>query len=944
MAITECKYAFPLYADVSIVNFTCRVGEIVLRGIVKEKFRTKERFDEAVARGETAGLLEVSPDASDVFSTKLGNIPAGESIFVEISDIGELKSSDGDGVRFTIPTNIAPRYGAISNNWQRRFSSDAAPSSAQSDGFIKIVVDIDIPDGSLLTGVQSPSHPIAIAMGTLSTAMSAEPAMSKASATLALGSAVLEKDFVLIVQSKVAALPKALLETHPYISNQSALMATLVPRFTLPPTTSRPEIVFVADRSGSKRHNIPMLIDAMKVFLKSMAGGVKFNICSFGSSYSFLWPKSKTYDADTLKQASHHLQTFAANMGSTETFAAIKATIEQRWTDIALEVMLLTDGDIWRQNELFIYLNEQVEASKDNIRVFPLGIGSGVSHALIERVARAGNGFAQAVQQGERLDTSVVRMVRGALSPHITNYSLEVKYEKTDNDFEIIEMVAEGMSVLLNDVEAPEKKATISLFDTNAEPDKHDLNLGAARFPQIPTSKLLQAPHKIPTLFASSRTTVPLELEIPIEVLEEKSETIHQLAAKKASQDLEEGRGWMYDARDQNLSLIKDMFPSSFDDSVKKEAVRLGETFQVAGKWCSFVAVGADDEEIKTRRAKEALHETSTGGEMKARIGVINSIANMVGDSTLTSAYNASFFAEPLVENLAGLQDFDVESFLDQDSGMNPSGFDQHGGLNDVATNGTCPPILDSTHGEGNHALQGYEMQLMLLEQQSRRRSLRQQAPQFDLASQTYPSQMYSQPPLQRIALVQQSQSQPPISKGEAPRTHSVSESINSSIDYEEDLSPIDPVSVSTPYSPASPIEQGPTLTGSFTRQLVTASYMGSVQGYSADYAPDRQFSHNLAFDKLHALIELQNFDGSWPTDQLEKINAIVGNLIDQNQKGESETLWLTAIVAYMETKMSDEEQTWEMIVEKAKNWMGEQGDLNLDALEKEAGAFVAGI
>jgi hypothetical protein len=646
--IKECIYTFPLYDGVSVVSFTCRIGSKVLRGLVKEKVKAKQIFDEAVAKGETAGLLEQAPEASDVFSTKLGNIPAGKSVVVEITYIGELKHHETEGIRFTIPTSIAPRYGPVSNA-----TVNYGSLPVQDNDGIKITVDVKMPEGSFIKGVQSPSHPIAVSMGTVSTDIEADPIMSKASATLSLGSAALEKDFVLIVQAKDIGMPKAILETHPTIPHHRALMATLVPKFSLPP--SRPEIVFVADRSGSMAGNIDMLISAMKVFLKSIPVGVKFNICSFGTSCTFLWPQSKSYTAETLAESTAHLQSFSANMGGTETFRAIKATVDRRFTDLPLEIMLLTDGDIWRQEELFAYVNEQVANSKGSIRIFPLGIGNGVSHALIEGLARAGNGFAQSVQHGERLDNSVVRMLRGALSPHITDYTLEVKYDQEEDDFELIERVAEGMKVLLSDSEktikpmgvqripqlqkpqryTPPHQATISLFDTSVNPEKDDIKDVADQdlfLPKVPYPKLLQAPHKIPSLFAFSRAVVyllmspdtiqrkptavvlratsshgPLALEIPVEVLPSPAETIHQLAAKKAVQDLEEGRGWIYDAKDETGTLIKDRFPSCFDDLVKKEAVRLGEKFQVAGKWSSFVAVSANDEEI-ARKMQEGVN------------------------------------------------------------------------------------------------------------------------------------------------------------------------------------------------------------------------------------------------------------------------------------------------------------------------------------------------
>jgi hypothetical protein len=255
-AIKECIYTFPLYDGVSVVSFKCTIGDRVLTGLVKEKAKAKAIYDRAVARGEIAGVLEQALQASDVFSTKLGNIPPNECVIVQITYVGELKHHETDGIRFTIPTSIAPRYGSGPN-----MSLPYGNLPAQDNGSIKITVDVHMPDGSFIKAVQSPSHPIAVSLGTLSTAPAADALMSKASATLSLGSAVLEKDFVLIVQLKDIGTPRALLETHPTIPNHRALMASLVPKFSLPKLWT--EIVLVADRSGSVSINIPMLISAL---------------------------------------------------------------------------------------------------------------------------------------------------------------------------------------------------------------------------------------------------------------------------------------------------------------------------------------------------------------------------------------------------------------------------------------------------------------------------------------------------------------------------------------------------------------------------------------------------------------------------------------------------------------------------------------------------------
>ncbi|KAF2475527.1 von Willebrand domain-containing protein [Lindgomyces ingoldianus] len=689
--IKEVRYTFPLYDGVSVVGFTCHIGDRTIVGEVKEKEKAKQVFQEAVAKGETAGLLEQLPEASDVFTTTVGNIPPGANVIVKITYLGELKHDmEVDGIRFTIPNIICPRYGKYPLGLTSNTTADAVGTG------IEITVDAEMADGSFIQQIQSPSHPISVSMGTTSFAPNAEPKMNKASATLSLGTAQLDTDFILQIISKDSGIPKAILETHPTIPNQRALMATLVPKFSLP--AEKPEVVFVCDRSGSMSGSrINLVIQALKVFLKSLPVGVKFNICSFGSSHSFLWPKSVTYSQQTLDQAVRHVELFQANFGGTEMYQPIKATLDQRYKDIPLEVMLLTDGEIWDQQRLFSYLNQEVAETKVPIRVFTLGIGNGVSHSLIEGIARAGNGFSQTVGEGEKMDSKVVRMLKGALSPHVDDYTLEVKYSDNnskntsrtqDDDFEIVERVADSLTVkiALDEKKEEEKpKKPISLFDATADPDKdfpppYDES-GEARYshlPNIMAPKIIQAPQNIPALFAFNRTSVylllgpeapqqtpqsvilkgtsqygPLELEIPIQILDMPGETIHQLAAKKAIFELEQGRGWLPEAKDESSKPLKEKFESRFSDMVEREAVRLGVRFQVGGKYCSFVAIERNRANRTDKELEEAGYEVlddpasvpQASAPVKATQNMFSSLgasSESNGVSAETSAFGSS--------------------------------------------------------------------------------------------------------------------------------------------------------------------------------------------------------------------------------------------------------------------------------------------------------------
>ncbi|KAH7014292.1 von Willebrand factor type A domain-containing protein [Microdochium trichocladiopsis] len=467
----EIRYQFPLHDGVSVVGFTATIHSSpkprVIRGVVQEKAEARHTYTTAVAEGKAAGLLELIPEAADVFVTKLGNIPPATRVVVEVTYLGELKhDAQVDGLRLTIPMGVAPRFGS----WPGDLVDVDVPvvrpqdfsGNDKGDGGLRITVDAQLPPSSQIQSVSSPSHQIAVSIGKTSKSASTDAlSFNQASASLALTSLpasssslttittpFLEKDFILHLTASNLSTPQAVLERHPTIPNQHALMATLVPKFTLPSSTQRrkPEVVFVCDRSGSMGGKIPNLVSALRVFIKSLPQGVAFNIVSFGSRFSFLWKGqhgcsgSRAYSRESVAQAVSHVETFQADYGGTEMFWPLEAVFKEwqstRDADVAadaaprdLEVFLLTDGEVWNQAELLAMVERNVRESEGHIRVFSLGIGSGASTSLIEGVARVGNGFAQSVVDGEDMSGKVVRMVKGAMFEHVRDYRLEVKVD-----------------------------------------------------------------------------------------------------------------------------------------------------------------------------------------------------------------------------------------------------------------------------------------------------------------------------------------------------------------------------------------------------------------------------------------------------------------------------------------------------------------------------------
>ena len=943
-AIPQARYTFPLYDGVTVSGYTITYGDTTLRGVVQQKDVAKKTYEAAVQKGETAGLLESLP--AGVFGVTLGNLPPSTDVHVNIVYCGELKHDAGiDGLRFMLPTSIAPRYGD--------YPGELLESTAVSGSGISITVDVDM-GKSAIRKLQSPSHPIAVSMGAISSDAAHETfTPSKVSTTLTLGTTELADDFIVQLLVDDISKPQVLVEKHPDLPTR-AVVATLVPKFNLP--TSHPEIVFIADQSGSMQGpKNDALMSALMVFVKSLPLGVRFNIIAFGNSFKALWPKSQAYNEDNMKAALKFIGTFRADYGGTELLQPVKAAFEQMLGDMPLEVMLMTDGEIWREQMLFEYINTQITEKGADARVFALGIGNDVSHTLVEGVARAGNGFAQFVAEGESTDKKVVRMLKGALYPHLKSRTMEVRYNKTetveDDDFELVEKVDYCLNIK-DPHDAPSSSSALgtsekpmSFFDTTADLDKPIRPAGLDRYAHLPkfdTPKILQAPSEVPSLFPFNRTTIylllgpdapqepissiifratspqgPLELTIDVDEKEAIGATVHQLAAKKAIQELEEGCGWLQTAKTSAGSLIRDEHKSRFDELVEREAVRLGETFQVAGKWTSFVAVNADDssriEEYPTQPAY-AGHAASS----RRRRAMPSARMQM-------NSMPASFAPQP-----------PMTSSVESRYAPSPAGFGSSAFGSAAAPPGTARAASGSRGHRSATKFSGKNKPLSAV------------APLPPPSPGSYAANRYAPSAGESGSALFGSSSA--ASAGAFGPQQVASATFVPGESYGPGVGMM-------PFNTAAPMARRSAGASSMASALMTNISAASTESKEEQEEEEESSDDNMGFglfdddapavpkpttsvSPLHSLISLQTFSGAWEwrDDLLAVVVPKEKKLAFDAAFGSEQVMATCLAVAYMEARLADSKDVWEMVVEKAKAWVGSQvGTGVVDGLVEKA-------
>lgn len=407
----EAEYTFPVPHRAVLLGLEIRIGERELKAVAARRQVARERYEQAIDEGNTAVMLEQSGDG--LYSVSLGNLMAGERALIRYR-YAEILDRSGDDVRLTVPTVIAPRYGAPAEH-------GLAPHQAPGVDVLAaypLTLEIDIEGDMARTGLASPTH-----------AITAGETAGGRRVRLAAG-ASLDRDFVLTVtgiqtrSTNIVARDGegyvALVSLDPRLDEQHAAPMALK---------------LVVDCSGSMGGtSIECARRALLAILDRLDGRDRVSITRFGSTVEHVPARAEEspvgrglrglFGPRTLRTMErggvlssatpaviewlrHQVRHLNADLGGTELAAGLAAAMEIHSPDAAVkDLLLITDCEVWALESVLD------QAVRSGHRLFVVAVGAAPAEPLARQLAERTGGACEFVTPGEDAEAAIVRMFR----------------------------------------------------------------------------------------------------------------------------------------------------------------------------------------------------------------------------------------------------------------------------------------------------------------------------------------------------------------------------------------------------------------------------------------------------------------------------------------------------------------------------------------------------
>lgn len=426
----EATYIFPLPARAGVTRFRLQVGERVIDGVLKERGAARAEYDQAIQQGHRAAIAE--EERPEVFTMRVGNIPPGAAVTVELELAGPLAVADGEAT-FRFPLAVAPRY------------IPGVPLDGPGVG-LGTALDTDaVPDASrisppvLLPGQPNPVHlsfrleldpaglPISALRASLHTLRLSQTGEGVQVVELTPGAERLDRDVILRFRVGDGVIGAGL-SVYRHADGATTGLLTVIPPAVLPASFRPRDVVVVLDRSGSMggwkmiaaRRAAGRIIDAL-------TGRDRFGIILFDDHLEEPAPSAGQLVAATDRQRFRAVE-FLAKVearGGTEIGPALKRALayfpDPPDPDRERIVLFVTDGQVGNEDQLL----RQVEKTAQGCRIFTVGIDRAVNVALLERLAGYGGGHFELVESEDRLDEVLCAVHRRLGAPVLTEVRLD---------------------------------------------------------------------------------------------------------------------------------------------------------------------------------------------------------------------------------------------------------------------------------------------------------------------------------------------------------------------------------------------------------------------------------------------------------------------------------------------------------------------------------------
>ncbi|XP_048199992.1 von Willebrand factor A domain-containing protein 5A [Perognathus longimembris pacificus] len=424
----EAFFVFPMDEDSAVYSFEALVDEKRIVAELQDKMKAHQKYEEALAQGYQAYLLEEDACSRDVFRCNVGNLQPGAKVALTLKYVQELPLEADGALRYVLPAVLNPRYhlAALPGDSSLDLKSPLAPLE-------------QLPYTLRLRAALRSQHGVQRVQSNCALSPLAFPGGDKTCAQVSLEEGhKFDRDVELLVYYTEVHSPSVVVEMGDPEAQPDSLMGDAWAMVSFYPEipeveASRTcgEFVFLMDRSGSmqcpmgKENRSQTRIEAAKetlvLLLKSLPMGCYFNIYGFGASYEAFFPESVKYTQKTMEEAVERVKLMAADLGGTEILTPLQNVF--RGCPIPghpLQVFVFTDGEV---AETF-HVIKQVKFHSKRHRCFSFGIGEGASTSLIKNIARVSGGTAEFITGKDRMQAKALRSLERSLQSVVEDVSL----------------------------------------------------------------------------------------------------------------------------------------------------------------------------------------------------------------------------------------------------------------------------------------------------------------------------------------------------------------------------------------------------------------------------------------------------------------------------------------------------------------------------------------